>query len=149
MKNINPALKDLEPFVGKWDMELSNAAFLPDPKATVHADVSFEWIENGAFFAMSQGNNAAPERAIWVIGRDDKEKNYTILYSDARGVSRIYEMSFEKNVWKIWRNSPGFSQRYEGKVSKDKKTITAHWEKSFDGKKWEHDFDLKYAKNRR
>ena len=141
MKNINPALKELEPFIGKWDMELSNAAFLPDLTAIVRGQVSFEWIEDGAFFAMRQG-----KEAVWVIGRDEKLKDYSILYSDARGVSRIYEMSLKSGIWKIWRNSPGFSQRYVGKVNKDKKTISAYWEKSFDGMKWEHDFDVKYIK---
>ncbi len=141
MKKVNPTLKQLAPFIGEWDMELSHAAFLPNPKAVIHGRVLFKWVEDGAFFVMEQG-----KEAIWLIGRDEKIENYTILYSDSRGVSRVYEMSLKNNTWKIWRNSPGFSQRYEGRVSKDKKTITAYWEKSFDGKKWEHDFDMKYTK---
>ena len=48
----------------------------------------------------------------------------------------------------MWRDSPKFSQRFEGRFSKDKRTITAYWEKSLDGKKWEHDFDLRYTKAR-
>jgi hypothetical protein len=42
----------------------------------------------------------------------------------------------------MWREAPGFWQRYEGTVSKDSKTITAHWEKSSDASRWEHDFDV-------
>ncbi len=57
-------------------------------------------------------------------------------------------MSFSDGMWKMWRNAPGFSQRYESAVSQDGKTITARWEKSSDGSTWEHDFDVKYTKIR-
>jgi hypothetical protein len=50
-------------------------------------------------------------------------------------------MSFENDIWKIWRNAPEFVQSFEAKVSKDKNTITGVW-----GKKWEHDFDLEYTR---
>ena len=46
----------------------------------------------------------------------------------------------------MWRDTPGFSQRFEGNVSADGRTITAYWEKSFDGSQWEHDFDVTYTK---
>lgn len=144
---LNPALKPLEVLVGDWDMELSNAAFLPSPSDTVHGHVTFDWLENSGFLVMRQGDKprGAPA-ATWVIGRDDSAQNYSILYFDSRGVSRKYEMSFNDGVWKIWRESPNFWQRYEGKVSEDGNTITAYWEKSPDGKKWEHDFDMTYRR---
>ncbi len=55
-------------------------------------------------------------------------------------------MSFNGDLWKMWRELLGFSQRFDGKFTDDGKTITAHWEKSFDGKKWEHDFNIMYKK---
>jgi hypothetical protein len=67
-----------------------------------------------------------------------------VLYYDARSVSRVYEMSFSERVWKMWREAPGFWQRYESTVSKNGKIITGHWKKSADGSKWEHDFDVTY-----
>ena len=33
--DVNPAPKALDVFVGTWVVELSNAPFFPDPKATV------------------------------------------------------------------------------------------------------------------
>lgn len=143
----NPALKSLEVLVGDWEMELSNASFLPSPSDTVKGHVTFDWLENGGFLVMRQGDKPpSPPAASWVIGRDGSAENYSILYFDSRGVSRRYEMSFNSGVWKIWRESPGFWQRYEGKVSEDGNTITAHWENSPDGKKWEHDFDMTYTR---
>jgi hypothetical protein len=145
----NPALKELEVLVGEWEMELSHSAFLPNPSDTVKGRVSFEWVEGGAFMEMRQGEKPPnPPAALWLIGRDESEKGYEILYFDARAVSRIYQMTFENGVWKMWRESPGFSQRYEGRLSSDRNTIEAHWEKSSDGKNWEHDFDMTYKRAR-
>jgi hypothetical protein len=145
---INPALKSLEVLVGEWTMELSNTSFLPDPKTVIHGTASFEWFEGGDFLIMRQGakENGMPW-ATWFIGRDENSPDYTVLYIDDRHFSRVYEMSFEKGIWKIWRTSPDFTQRFEGKLSEDKNTITGHWGKSSDGEKWEHDFDIKYIRH--
>jgi hypothetical protein len=48
-------------------------------------------------------------------------------------------------VWKLWRDSPGLSQRFIGTFSDDGNSISGHWEKSADGSNWEHDFDLTYT----
>ena len=148
-QNPNPALIDLEVFVGDWAMELSNASFLPSLSNTVRGQVSLEWLEDGAFLVMYMGNKPpdTPD-AIWLISRDESTSNYTVLYYDARKVSRVYEMSFSEDTWKIWRNSPGFSQRFEGKFSDDGNSITAYWEKSSNGSTWEHDFDVLYIRIR-
>jgi hypothetical protein len=143
----NPALKPLEAFVGDWDMELSKASFLPDPQTKVHSPASFKWVENGAFLIMYQGEKGIPQ-ATWLIGRDQSTGIYRVFYFDDRMVSRIYDMSFKNNVWKMSRSSPGFSQRFMGVLSKDGQTITAEWEKSSDGHNWEHDFDMKYTKKK-
>jgi uncharacterized protein YndB with AHSA1/START domain len=145
----NPALDRLEVLVGDWNMELSNAAFLPNPSDTVNGIVSFEWVEAGAFLVMRIGDKPpSPPQAVWLIGRDESLPDYKVLYFDSRKVSRIYEMSFADGVWQMWRDAPGFSQRFQGTFSDDGNTITAYWEKSFDGSKWEHDFDLTYTKVR-
>lgn len=84
--------------------------------------------------------------ATWLIGRDEASDDYRVLYFDSRAISRIYEMSLDGRVWKMWRNNPEFSQRFEGTISEDRKSITAHWEKSANGGLWEHDFDVLYTK---
>ena len=80
----------------------------------------FKWLEEGAFLVMYMGSQprGTPD-AIWLIGRDELTTNYVVLYYDNRKVSRVYEMSFSDGTWKMWRNSPGFSQRFEGKLSED------------------------------
>lgn len=145
--NPNPALKDLEVLVGKWQLELTNSAFLPSLADKLIGLVSFHWLEDGAFLEMRQGyKGLGPPEAVMLIGRDEGAAEYRGFYYDSRGVSRIYNMTFHRGSWKMWRESPGFSQRYEGRFSRDRKTIKAYWEKSFDGANWEHDFDMTYRK---
>ena len=141
----NPALKDLEVLIGEWAIDLT---FPADPPVTVRAHVSFDWFANGAFLVMRSGVDewSGPGSAVCVIGRDDAVDTYSMLYYDARGVSRIYEMSLADGVWKQWRSAPEFSQRFTGTFSDDGNTITAQWEKSNDGVQWEHDFDLVYRR---
>jgi len=91
---------------------------------------------------------STPPEAVWLIGRDESTPDYKVLYFDSRGVSRVYEMSFAGGVWKMWRETPAFRQRYEGNISDDGNTITARWEKSSDGVRWEHDFDITYTRAR-
>jgi len=145
VSELNPALKDLEVLQGEWEMELSNTSFLPDPSATIKGNVSFDWLEGGAFLIMRMGDIRS-QGAIWLINRDESSSDYKVFYYDDRKVSRIYEMSFSDNVWKLWRHSPNFSQRFEGQISNDGNKILAKWEKSGDGRKWEHDFDVAYTR---
>jgi hypothetical protein len=143
----NPALKDLEIFIGQWEMEISNAAFLPDRSTRVKGVVSFEWVEDGAFLALRMGGGpSSSPGAVWLIHRDESSSDYQAFYYDDRKVSRIYEMSFADGSWKLWRQSPEFSQRFEGRISSDGNAISAQWEKSSDGLKWKHDFDLTYTR---
>jgi hypothetical protein len=138
---LNPALKALEILIGEWEMELSNASFLPNPSDTAKGKLSIEEIEKGAFLRMRMNDDAT-----WLFSRDDSRTDYNVFYYDSRKVSRLYEMSFAENKWRIWRNSPTFSQRYEGEISRDGNTITGRWEKSDDGNKWEHDFNVTYRR---
>ena len=145
----NPALSELDFLVGEWRTELSNASFLPDRSATIGGHASFGWVEDGAFLAMRQFQTASgPPQAVLVIGRDQVERNYEVLYLDRRPMSRIYHMSFDGSIWRMWREARGFWQRFEGRISTDKRTVTAYWEKSTDdGSTWEHDFDITYFRD--
>ena len=142
----NPALANLQFLPGAWDMELSDASFLPDPHATASGSVTFEWIEEGAALLMRMGD-AAPPTATWIIGRDDSEPDYHVLYADDRGVSRVYRMSFSAGTWRMWRDTPEFSQRFDAEVSADQAEIKGSWQKSFDsGTTWDHDFTIRYSR---
>ncbi len=46
----------------------------------------------------------------------------------------------------MWRDNPGFSQRFEGRASPDRNKIVSHWEKPIGGATREHDFDVTYTR---
>jgi hypothetical protein len=143
-----PALSDLVPFLGIWRLVLWGGSFLPDPEERVDAGlIHFEWIEGGAALAMHQGaDDSAPPAARMIIGRDQDDDHYTVLYSDTRGVSRVYRMSFVSGQWRLWRDSESFAQRFDASLSDDGTHMTGHWEKSFNGGPWEYDFSVEYVR---
>ena len=147
LSKINPLLERLGVLAGEWDVEISSMSFQPDPSAVAHGRSSFEWLEGGAFMIeRSEPSNPDFPRGMVIMGPDDAAGTYCALHFDSRGVSRIYQMSLGDGTWKKWRDFPGFSQRFIGVFSEDGKTIHARWEKSSDGSKWEHDFDLTYTR---
>jgi hypothetical protein len=147
--NINPALADLEPLAGRWRMKLYNAAFLPDPETRVSGSIEIDWIEDGSALRIRQGDSEHPPAAVWIIGRDEAEAGYSVLYADDRGVSRIYRMSLQDASWRMWRDNSEFSQRFDARLEPDAGAIRGRWEKSSDqGASWEHDFNVDYTRER-
>lgn len=145
----NPALDELALLLGEWTIEITSLSAFEDPSAVVRGHSSFAWLEGGAFLIQhSEIANSDFPRSTAVMGPDDEAGTYRMLYYDSRGVSRIYRMTFSGGIWTLWRDFPGFSQRFHGTFSEDGKTITAYWEKSTDGSTWEHDFDLTYTRVR-
>lgn len=143
----NPSLSELAFLIGDWDMALSRAAFLPDQDAEVHGRVEVRAIEEGGLLAMRQVvERSGPPAATWVIGRDEALAGYTALYTDNRGVSRVYEMTVAGAEWRMWRNNPEFSQRFDATVSSERDEIVGEWQKRSSAGDWEHDFDVRYTR---
>jgi hypothetical protein len=134
-----PALAPLETLVGEWTIESPQF-----PGAQGRA--VFEWLEEGAYLLQRSFAPEPAPSATLIFGGDDSAGHQTVLYHDSRGVSRVYLTSWSQNVWTIWRNAPGFSQRFTATLSEDGQTLSGAWEKSDDGSRWEHDFDLVYRR---
>jgi hypothetical protein len=118
----------------------------------VRGRVVFEWLPGGRFL-VQRWEVPLPDApdGIAIIGFDDDRGTYLQHYFDSRGVARVYEMSVDDGVWKLWRNTPdfsplNFSQRFTATFSDDGNTIDGRWETSNDGSSWEHDFDLTYTR---
>lgn len=87
----------------------------------------------------------APDN-ISIIGCDAANGTYFQLYSDERGVCRVYEMSIDNGEWKLWRAGEPFSQRFTGTISDDGNTIAGRWEIAEDFSNYTTDFDLVYRR---
>ena len=140
----NPRLAPLSALVGSW---ITTGTHPQVPGKTFHGRTSFAWIEGGAFLIMhSQIDEPEIPSGIAIVGTDDTTGECSMLYFDERGVSRRYEVSVENNVWKWWRNASGFSQRFTGTISPDRRTIISRGELSRDGVNWESDLALTYTR---
>ena len=141
------SLKQFDRLVGEWTMVGTH----PKLPAAVPGHSSFEWLREGALllwhFDWEHGQGIPS--AFSIIGHDDAVEPCTMLYTDERGVARIYQMSLAGGVWKMWRASPDFSQRMTGTFSADGHTITWQGELSRDGTHWEPDLSVTYTRKRR
>jgi hypothetical protein len=137
----NRGLEAMRVLVGEW--EFGSPQFPGGRGRAV-----FEWLDGGAFLVQrSWAPDPAPD-STWIFGVDEREDGQTVLYYDQRGVSRVYRGSLSEGTWRLWRDAPGFWQRFTGRIAGDGRTIGGAWESSRDGVSWEHDFDLAYTRVR-
>jgi hypothetical protein len=139
-------LDHLEPLIGEWTMAATPPGGPPWPGG---GRVSFEWLESRAFLLerWSVDLAEAPD-GVAIIGCDAATGTCYQLYTDDRGVHRVYELSFAAGQWKMWRDADDpFPQRFTGALSGDGQAIEGHWERSPDlGSTWEIDFHLTYTR---
>ncbi|MBN6058326.1 hypothetical protein JYK22_40780, partial [Nonomuraea sp. RK-328] len=146
---LHPLLAPLTALLGRWTIQVHVPGLTP-------AWTEFAWTEDGLFLRQYSDMGEMPETTpeLWrenvpfptttLIGLDDATGEFTMLYADARGVHRVYRMTFADGVWRVWRDAPGFHQRFTGTLQND--TMEAQWEMSQDGTTWHLDFALTYTR---
>ena len=140
---LNPALKNLDVLLGEWSIS-GKHTLIPNP---ITGKINFSWFNGESFLIMrADFNQSGLPDSTAIIGSDDSAEKLSMLYFDERGVSRIYEIKFVDNVWEIWRNFPGFSQRYKGTIKDNGNTIEGVWELSKDGINWKKDVEITYTR---
>ncbi len=87
----------------------------------------------------------APD-SISIIGCDAANGAYVQLYSDERGVCRIYSVRIDSTEWVLQREGEPFPQRFVGTFGDDGRTILGRWEKAENGEEFAVDFYLTYRK---
>jgi len=142
----------LEKLVGAWETET-----VADGQVVARGLTVYGWLEDRRFLVQHADGEVTDEApALWrdnwplpstsIIGFDDASGSFTMLYADARDVFRVYQMAAEKDVITLWREAPGFHQRFTGAFDSDGNTLTAMWEQSTDGLQWSKDFDVVYRR---
>ncbi|WP_326834185.1 hypothetical protein VSH64_04550 [Amycolatopsis rhabdoformis] len=91
----------------------------------------------------------APDSFSIVAPHEDG--TFTQHYHDARGVSRLYAMTFRDGVWTLLREAADFSplnfrQRFTATFSADGDRIDGAWELAQPGQDWQHDFEMHYRR---
>jgi hypothetical protein len=146
-------LKRLDAFVGDWEFHASVGG-----RVVGRGRTTFDWLDGGAFLVQHASAEPplpdtppgwvtnSPFPVTTIMGLDDSAEKFAMLYADGRGVRRIYEMTVTDGGWTIWRQAPGFFQRFTATFSDDGATISGCWEGSRDGSDWQLDFEQVYVK---
>jgi hypothetical protein len=138
------ALRALEPLLGEWRLTSSGPDGEPWPGEGI---ATFAWHESGAhLIARASINVPGAPSNLSVIGCDAANGTYYQLYTDSRGVCRVYGMSIADGEWKLWRDGQPFAQRFTGRLAPDGGRIDGRWERAPDGVAWEVDFHLTYTR---
>ena len=149
----NPDLRRLDVLIGEWRVEPSI-----EGKQTGLARTTFAWSTEGNFVLQYSESlpvdyelpqawiENAPFPTTAIIGLDDGSHEFTMLYTDARDVFRVYQVQLTDRTWSIWRAYPGFHQRFTGTFAEDGNSIDGYWEFSDNGRHWSLDFNLKYTR---
>ncbi|MFI6182570.1 hypothetical protein ACIA8R_44075 [Nonomuraea sp. NPDC051191] len=152
MDGRNPALARFDALTGRWALQ----AKVPGLGA---ARSEFTWLEGGAYLRQHTESGPVPDTAPleWrrnspfpatsLIGLDDATGECAMLYADVRGVHRVYRTTLDGGVWRVWRDAPGFNQRFTGEICDGGDLIEGRWEMSEDGLAWCLDFELTYTRD--
>jgi hypothetical protein len=136
---------DLDPLnalVGEWTIEATHPAV---PGVVVTGSSEFEWLSGGKFLIQrSSTEHADFPDSLSVIGEFDGA--LAAQYFDSRGVYRVYATTFADGVWRMSRDAPGFSQRFEGTLSADGSELAGTWELSRDDATWADDLAIAFRR---
>jgi hypothetical protein len=150
-RSLNPRLTRLELLVGQWELTASSGERIMSTSGS-----TIRWLGDRGFlvqridpptYLAPEWVDAAPNWVDAVIGLDDHSNTFTMLYTDSRGVCRIYRMSLDANRWMLsGQPGPEFHQRFVSSFNDDRTVIDGRWEASDNGRNWSTDFDVTYRR---
>lgn len=151
MAGSTDSLKDLDAFVGEWNV---SGTLTLDGPMEISGWTGYEWIEGGGFLVQrSTTERDEFPNTLAVIGSAEEGEGFVMHYFDSRGVSRVYAMTLNGRSWTLERAPSGprsdFWQRWIGEFSADGDTIQGRWENSDNGSDWATDFYLTYTRIQR
>lgn len=154
-----PPLHRLNRLVGTWTTAATHPSL---PGVVVHGTSIIEWLE-GERFLIQRARSDHPDfpDAISIIGATDtdrvdgpapadptaaEEPQLSMHYFDSRGVFRVYLAAVDDRAWRLWRNAPGFSQRFTGTLSSRGDTVEGLWQLSEDDMSWNDDLQITFRR---
>jgi hypothetical protein len=116
MTDRDPRLEPFEALIGTWATEAKHRLM----DEVVQGSTSYEWLEGGHFIVQrSHSDHELFPDGISVIGAPEDGDGLVMEYFDSRGVRRTYGVSLEDGVLRIWREQPGFDQRFRATLAPD------------------------------
>jgi hypothetical protein len=126
---------------GRWEIELVH----PLVDGVAHGTSTFEWLDGGRFLIQRSSNDheLLPD-SIAVIGPFDVDDEPVLEYFDSRGVRRTYGVSLEDGVLRMWRDAPGFDQRFSASLGED--SFEGQWQLAETPGDWRDDLKISFRR---
>jgi hypothetical protein len=141
MTERDPALEPLDALIGTWAGEATHPAF----DAVVPGSMTLEWLDGGHFLIWrSRHEHELFPDAISVIGAPEAGDGLVMEYFDSRGVRRTYRVSVDDGVLRIWRDAPGFAQRFSATLGRD--SFEGLWQLARTPGDWQDDLRVSYRR---
>ncbi len=141
MTDRDPALVRFDALIGTWTTEATH----PMHDGVVPGSVTFEWLDGRGFLIQRSHNDHErfPD-SISVIGAPEAGGGLVMEYFDSRGMRRTYRISLDGGVLRIWRDQPGFDQRYSATLGDD--TFEGVWQLARTAGDWQDDLKVTYRR---
>jgi hypothetical protein len=141
----NPALEPLGFLLGDW---VTRGTHPLVPGETLRGRTSFSLHEGGAFLLMrSEVDQPLFPDGLAIIGSDDVAGRFAMIYFDARGVSRIFEVVAVGERTVTWRrDDPDFSQSVTITGEADGGRLVSTGRMSRKGGDWEDDLSQVFVR---
>lgn len=141
MTQTDPGLEPFVALIGTWATEATHPLF----EGAVPGSLTFEWLEGGHFIVQRSHNDheAFPD-GICLIGAPEQGAGLVMEYFDSRGVRRTYGIALEDGVLRMWRDEPGFAQRYSATIGRD--GFEGQWQLARTPGDWQDDLRVVYRR---
>jgi hypothetical protein len=138
-------LRPFSALIGDWSTEATHPAFA---NTIVPGRVWFRWL-NGERFLVQRSETEHPDfpDSISIIGTMEGDSQPSMQYFDSRGVHRVYRVAFDGRELRLWRDAPGFAQRFSGKLSADGNSLAALWQLNEDDQGFRDDLAITYRRS--
>jgi predicted Zn-dependent protease len=144
MTDRDPALDPFDALIGTWATEATH----PKLDAVVPGSTTFEWLEGRHFLVMrSRNDHELFPDGISVIGAPESGEGLVLEYFDSRGVRRTYGVLLEDGVLRMWRDHPGFDQRFSATLGHS--SFEGLWQLAETPGDWKDDLKVIYRRSSR
>jgi hypothetical protein len=141
MTDPDPALAPYAPLIGTWTTEATH----PMVDDVVHGTAVFAWGPGGHYVVCrSENDHELFPDYVAVIGAPERGDGLVMEYFDSRGVRRPYGVALEDGVLRMWRDEPGFEQRFAATLAPD--AFEGLWQLAREPGEWHDDLAARYRR---
>ena len=145
-----PDAEALTPLIGSWTVE---AEFPTPGPLVIRGRSTFSWLLAHRYVLQQSevDHPDAPDSHSVLAPDPGRPGGWLQHYFDARGVVRLYEMSFDGRTWTLTRRAPDFSpldfaQRFTADLVDGGDTLAGAWYTGGGDDDWQLDFRMTYRR---